>query len=280
MTNNHLLPPASIIRDAVRRALEEDIGYGDLTTEATVPAGVAARGVIIARASGVIAGLPVAAAVFSELDANVTFDALVADGAAVQPGQTIAKISGPARPILSGERVALNFLQQLSGVATAARHISVELEGSGARLLDTRKTVPGLRALQRYAVRLGGGTNHRFNLFDGILIKENHISAAGGIEAALTRARAVAGPFTPVEIEIERLDQLEEAIRHGADMVLLDNMSLDEMREAVSLAAGRVKLEASGDITAERARAIAETGVDFLSSGALTHSVTALNLSL
>jgi nicotinate-nucleotide pyrophosphorylase (carboxylating) len=281
MTASHTsLPPAHLIRDVVKRALEEDVGYGDLTTEATVPLGSVARGVIIARAPGIIAGLPVAAAVFAELDAEVTFEAAVGEGSAVEPGATVARISGPARPILTGERVALNFLQQLSGVATAAQAICAQLEGTGARLLDTRKTVPGLRALQRYAVRVGGGTNHRFNLFDGILIKENHISAAGGIEAALARAKAVAGPFTPVEIEVEHMDQLEDAIRHGADMVLLDNMSVEQMREAVRMAAGRVKLEASGDITTERARAIAEAGVDFLSSGALTHSVTALNLSL
>jgi nicotinate-nucleotide pyrophosphorylase (carboxylating) len=279
-TNHTLLPPAHLIRDVVKRALEEDVGYGDLTTEATVPLESVARGVIIARAPGIIAGLPVAAAVFAELDAEVTFEAALGEGSAVEPGATVARISGPARAILTGERVALNFLQQLSGVATAAQAISAQLEGAGARLLDTRKTVPGLRALQRYAVRVGGGTNHRFNLFDGILIKENHISAAGGIEAALARAKAFAGPFTPVEIEVERLDQLEDAIRHGADMVLLDNMSVEQLRAAVRLAAGRIKLEASGDITTERARAIAETGVDFLSSGALTHSVTALNLSL
>lgn len=275
-----LLPPAHVIRDAVRRALDEDLGYGDLTTEATVPEGVEVSGRIIARASGVVAGLPVDAAVFAELDASVRFEPVVEDGAAVEPGQVIAALRGPARAILSGERVALNFLQQLSGVATATRSIVEQIEGTRAVLLDTRKTVPGLRALQRYAVRVGGGSNHRFNLFDGVLIKENHILAAGGIAAALARARAAVGPFTPVEIEVERLDQLEEAIAHGADMVLLDNMTPDQMREAVALAAGRVKLEASGDITVERARSVAETGVDYLSSGALTHSAPALNLSL
>lgn len=275
-----LLPPAHVIRDAVRRALDEDLGYGDLTTEATVPEGVEVSGRIIARASGVVAGLPVDAAVFAELDASVRFEPVVEDGAAVEPGQVIAALRGPARAILSGERVALNFLQQLSGVATATRSIVEQIEGTRAVLLDTRKTVPGLRALQRYAVRVGGGSNHRFNLFDGVLIKENHILAAGGIAAALARARAAVGPFTLVEIEVERLDQLEEAIAHGVDMVLLDNMTPDQMREAVALAAGRVKLEASGDITVERARSVAETGVDYLSSGALTHSAPALNLSL
>lgn len=275
-----LLPPAHIVRDIVRRALEEDIGNGDLTTEATVTADARAEGVIVARAAGVIAGLPVAAAAFAELDERVRFEPLVADGAQVAPGDTVARISGPARAILSGERVALNFLQQLSGVATAARLIVAQLDGTQARLLDTRKTVPGLRALQRYAVRAGGGTNHRFNLFDGVLIKENHIAAAGGIEPALARAQAAVGPFTPIEIEVETLDQLRRAIAGGAHMVLLDNMTPAELRRAVELAAGRVLLEASGDITVEHARAVAETGVNYMSSGALTHSAKALNLSL
>jgi nicotinate-nucleotide pyrophosphorylase (carboxylating) len=282
MTNDHraLLPPAHLIREIVKRALVEDIGNGDLTTDATVAIETRAEGVIIARAAGVIAGLPMAAAVFAELDDRVCFEPVVVDGARVAPGGTLARIHGPARPILSGERAALNFLQQLSGVATAARLIVEQLEGTQARLLDTRKTVPGLRALQRYAVRAGGGTNHRFNLFDGILIKENHIAAAGGIGPALARAKAAVGPFTPVEIEVETLDQLRQAIDGGAHMVLLDNMTPEELRRAVALAAGRVQLEASGDITVETARAVAETGVNYLSSGALTHSAKALNLSL
>lgn len=276
-----LLPPQHVIDDIVRRALEEDIGNGDLTSEATIPPDATTAGTIIARAPGVIAGLPIAAAVFWQLDPFVEFESVVEDGTAVAEGDTIAHIDGDARAILTGERVALNFLQQLSGVATATRRIVDELEGTDARLLDTRKTVPGLRALQRYAVRAGGGTNHRFNLFDGILIKENHITVAGGITAALQRARAATGPFTPIEIEVETLDQLEEAITAGADMVLLDNMLPDTMRQAVTLAAGTpVRLEASGDITIETVRPIAQTGVDFLSSGALTHSAPALNLSL
>lgn len=279
MTNT-LLPQAHIIRDAVRRALGEDIGYGDITTEATVSEDQQVHGRIIARASGIIAGLPVARAVFAELDPEVRFEPLLDDGTSVEPDDEVVRISGPARPILTGERVALNFLQQLSGVATATARIVEQLEGTKTRLLDTRKTVPGLRALQSYAVRVGGGANHRFNLFDGVLIKENHIAAAGGISVALSRALAAAGPFTPVEIEVETLDQLEEAIAGGAHMVLLDNMTPGEMRQAVEIAAGRVLLEASGDITADNARAIAETGVDFMSSGAITHSAKALNLSL
>ncbi|MFW6075015.1 MAG: carboxylating nicotinate-nucleotide diphosphorylase [Chloroflexota bacterium] len=275
-----IMPPDHIVRDLVRKALAEDIGVGDLTTQIMANPNDVAEGVIVARAPGVVAGLPVAAAVFEELDPGVCFSAEVDDGTRVEPGGRVARISGPARAILSGERVALNFLQQLSGVVTAARAIVEQLKGTNARLLDTRKTVPGLRPLQRYAVRIGGGTNHRYNLFDGVLIKENHILVAGGVTAALQRARASVGPFTPVEIEVETLEQLREAIEAGADMVLLDNMSLDEMRQAVEIAAGRLRLEASGDITVETAREIAETGVDFLSSGAITHSAPALNLSL
>jgi nicotinate-nucleotide pyrophosphorylase (carboxylating) len=273
-------PPEWVIREAVERALAEDIGYGDLTTDATIPAGAIAMGKIFARREGVIAGLPVAALVFAILDPSVRFDQAVRDGARVGPGDVVARIDGPARAVLTGERVALNFLQQLSGVATATRQIVDQLAGTKAQLLDTRKTVPGLRALQRYAVRLGGGQNHRFNLFDGVLIKENHIAVAGGIPQALERARAAAGPKTRIEIEVTNLDELEAAIEAGADMVLLDNMDPIQLREAVQLAAGRVILEASGDITVETARAVAETGVDYMSSGAITHSATALNLSL
>lgn len=277
---DRLLPPEHVIRDVVRRALEEDVGNGDLTTASTIPIEASASGRIIARKTGVVAGLPIVATVFRELDPEISFDAKVADGALVNAGDLIATIDGSAHAILSGERVALNFLQQLSGVATATREIVDQLEGANARLLDTRKTVPGLRALQRYAVRVGGGTNHRFNLFDGVLIKENHITVAGGVGAALSRARSAVGPFTPVEIEVETLEQLAEAIEAGADMVLLDNMSPDQMRRAVEITDGRVLLEASGDITVDSAREVAETGVDFLSSGAITHSARALNVSL
>lgn len=275
-----VLPPPHIIDEIVRRALAEDIGYGDLTTAAIIPPETTTCGAIIARASGVIAGLPMVEAVFRQLDEASQFDSLVDDGAVIDDGDLIARVSGKGQAILSGERVALNFLQQLSGVATATRQIVEQLEGTEVQLLDTRKTVPGLRALQRYAVRVGGGTNHRFNLFDGILIKENHITVAGGIKTALSQAREASGPFTNIEIEVEDLQQLEEAIATGADLVLLDNMSLDDMRQAVQITAGRVLLEASGDITAATARAIAETGVNFMSAGSITHSPPALNLSL
>jgi nicotinate-nucleotide pyrophosphorylase (carboxylating) len=269
-----LVPPRHIIDELVQRALAEDIGFGDLTSDAIVGRDALASGRMLARASGVVAGLPVAKVVFQ------SFEPQVADGARVANGDCIATIEGPARGILTAERVALNFLQQLSGVATLTREIVDVIDGAGAQLLDTRKTVPGLRALQRYAVRVGGGANHRFNLFDGVLIKENHITVAGGITAAVERARIATGPMTVIEVEVETLEQLDEAIAAGADMILLDNMTPDQLRQAVSQAAGQVTLEASGDISRETARAVAETGVDYFSSGALTHSARALNLSL
>jgi nicotinate-nucleotide pyrophosphorylase (carboxylating) len=275
-----ILPPADIIEDVVRRALAEDVGYGDLTSESIIRPEDTASGVIIARANGVIAGLPIAAAVFRQVDPRIVFELHISDGARVADGTVVAALDGPARGILTGERVALNLLQQLSGVATLTRQIVDQIEGTGARLLDTRKTVPGLRALQRYAVRVGGGSNHRFNLFDGVLIKENHVTVAGGITPAIERARAAIGPMTKIEVEVETLDQLDQALDSGADMILLDNMSHDTLREAVQRTAGRVLLEASGDISVDTARAVAETGVDYFSSGALTHSARALNLSL
>ncbi len=275
-----LVPPRHIIDELVQRALAEDIGFGDLTSDAIVGRDALASGRILARASGVVAGLPVAKVVFQSVDPGILFEPQVADGARVANGDCIATIEGPARGILTAERVALNFLQQLSGVATLTREIVDVIDGAGAQLLDTRKTVPGLRALQRYAERVGGGANHRFNLFDGALIKENHITVAGGITAAVERARIATGPMTVIEVEVETLEQLDEAIAAGADMILLDNMTPDQLRKAVSQAAGQVTLEASGDISRETARAVAETGVDYFSSGALTHSARALNLSL
>jgi nicotinate-nucleotide pyrophosphorylase (carboxylating) len=238
------------------------------------------RGAILARADGVVAGLPFAAEVFRQVDDRVRFEPAIHDGTRVANGTVVAAINGPARGVLTGERVALNLLQQLSGVATLTRQIVDQIGDHKANLLDTRKTVPGLRALQRYAVRIGGGRNHRFNLFDGVLIKENHITVAGGITPAIERARAAIGPMTKIEVEVESLDQLDEALAAGADMILLDNMSPDVMRRAVERTAGRVPLEASGDISAESAAAVAASGVDYFSSGALTHSSRALNLSL
>lgn len=275
-----MLPPAPVVAGIVANALAEDIGFGDLTTSAMIGPDARTSGVIIARAEGVIAGLPFAAEVFRQVDTRIVLEQVVNDGDRVQPNDVVARLSGPARGVLTGERVALNLLQQLSGVATLTRRIVDELAGTNARLLDTRKTVPGLRPLQRYAVRAGGGTNHRYNLADGVLIKENHITVAGGITAAIQRARSAIGPMTRVEVEVESLEQLEEALAAGADMVLLDNMTPEQLRQAVELNAGRATLEASGDISVETAAAVAASGVDYLSSGALTHSAKALNLSL
>jgi nicotinate-nucleotide pyrophosphorylase (carboxylating) len=275
-----LLPPEAVVRDVIRRALAEDIGYGDLTSDSIVGEDDTTSGQIVARAPGVIAGLPFAAQVFAEVDSRIRFKGRVVDGARVSSGDVVAELEGPARCILTAERVALNLLQQLSGVATVTREIVDLIDGTGTRLLDTRKTVPGLRAFQRYAVRVGGGSNHRFNLFDGVLIKENHITVAGGITRAVQRAQAAVGPMTKIEVEVESLEQLDEALAAGADMILLDNMSPHMLRQAVERAAGRAILEASGDISLETARGVAETGVDYFSSGALTHSARALNLSL
>lgn len=275
-----MLPPAPVVAGIVANALAEDIGFGDLTTSAMIGPDARTSGVIIARAEGVIAGLPFAAEVFRQVDTRIVLEQVVNDGDRVHPNDVVARLSGPARGVLTGERVALNLLQQLSGVATLTRRIVDELAGTNARLLDTRKTVPGLRPLQRYAVRAGGGTNHRYNLADGVLIKENHITVAGGITAAIQRARSAVGPMTRVEVEVESLEQLEEALAAGADMVLLDNMTPEQLRQAVELNAGRATLEASGDISVETAAAVAASGVDYLSSGALTHSANALNLSL
>lgn len=275
-----MLPPAPVVAGIVANALAEDIGFGDLTTSAMIGPDARTSGVIIARAEGVIAGLPFAAEVFRQVDTRIVLEQVVNDGDRVHPNDVVARLSGPARGVLTGERVALNLLQQLSGVATLTRRIVDELAGTNARLLDTRKTVPGLRPLQRYAVRAGGGTNHRYNLADGVLIKENHITVAGGITAAIQRARSAIGPMTRVEVEVESLEQLEEALAAGADMVLLDNMTPEQLRQAVELNARRATLEASGDISVETAAAVAASGVDYLSSGALTHSAKALNLSL
>ena len=272
--------PWSLVDDVIARALAEDLGGGDVTTLATVPAETRAEARIVARAAAVVAGLPVAARVFAHVDRRVEVALVARDGERVRPGQSVATLAGPARAILSGERVALNFLQHLSGIATRTARFVERVAGTGARILDTRKTIPGLRLLAKYAVRCGGGQNHRFGLYDGILIKDNHIAAAGSLAAAVARARALAPHLARVEVEVETLDQVREALAAGADLLLLDNMPLDEMRQAVALCRGRAQTEASGGITEETVRAVAETGVDFISIGALTHSVSALDFSL
>lgn len=272
--------PVWIIEEMVLRALAEDVGSGDLTTDALVDDRATAVAVIHSKEAGVLAGLPAAERVFQILDAGVVFEGLLPEGSDLEPGSKIARVRGTGRALLSGERTALNFLQHLSGVATATRRLAGLIAGTGGRLVDTRKTTPGLRALEKYAVRVGGGHNHRTGLFDGILIKDNHIKLAGGITAAVGRAREAAPHTVRVEVEVESLGQLEEALDAGADLILLDNMPDDLLREAVKLARGRALLEASGNINAANIRAVAETGVDLISVGAITHSAPALDISM
>lgn len=272
--------PLWVIDDVVRRALMEDVGKGDLTTAALVPEGVRAEGVIHSKAEGVLAGTPVALRVFQILDPNVEVAQELPDGSRLFPGVVIARIKGSGRALLTGERVALNFLQRLSGIATATERLVKMLEGTKARLIDTRKTTPGLRLLEKYAVRVGGGYNHRFGLDSGVLIKDNHIKIAGGITEAIRRARSSVPHTVKIEVEVESLEQLREALEAGADVIMLDNMPLDLMREAVRITAGRVPLEASGGISADAVREVAETGVDLISVGALTHSAAALDISM
>ncbi len=270
------------IEAAVTRALEEDLGRaGDVTSIATVPEDAAGRAVLAAREPGVIAGLPVVEAAFRRLQRDIALGAHVRDGAAIKAGTKLMTISGNARAILGAERVALNYLGHLSGIATATANFVKRIAHTKARVVCTRKTTPGLRALEKYAVRCGGGHNHRFGLDDAILIKDNHIAVAGGITAVLKRAQAAAGHLVKIEIEVDSLEQLQEVLDVGiADVVMIDNFDLDSMRKAVAMVAGRLAIEASGGITLETAAAIAETGVDYLSSGALTHSVQNLDVGL
>ena len=264
----------------IQRALDEDAGeLGDVTTLATIPADLSYSGIMLAKAHGVVAGLLVAQQSFLQVDPTVEFKPLVADGTAVTPGTQIAKVTGKARALLTGERIALNFLQRMSGIATATSRYVAAVEGTRARILDTRKTVPGLRLLDKWAVLLGGGHNHRIGLYDMAMIKDNHIAAAGGITAAVERVRARWGHQLPVEVEVGNLTQLAEALTLDVDQIMLDNMTLEAMGEAVSITAGRVPLEASGNVSLETVAAIAATGVDYISVGKLTHSVEALDIS-
>ena len=273
--------PKPLVEKAVRAALAEDLGRaGDITSAATIPPDTVARAVIAARKPGVIAGLDLARTAFTQMSAEIAFEAKVADGDAVTAGSTVATISGPARAILSAERVALNFLGHLSGVASATRRFADAIADTGAQIICTRKTTPGLRAFEKYAVRCGGGSNHRFGLDDAILIKDNHIAVAGGVGAAVERARAFAGILVKIEIEVDTLDQLGEALAAGADVVLLDNMPPELLAQAVAINQGRAVLEASGNVTLDSVAAIAATGVDFISSGWITHSAPILDLGL
>ncbi len=270
------------IGEAVERALAEDLGRaGDITSTATVPENTTARAVVVARKAGTIAGLPLVEAVFRTLSPRIEIAAHARDGVAVAARTELMIISGDARAILAGERTALNFLGHLSGVATATHEFVHRLAGTRARIIDTRKTTPGLRALEKYAVRCGGGFNHRIGLDDAILIKDNHIAVAGGIRAVLERAKATAGHLVKIEIEVDTLDQLREVLDVGlADVVLLDNMDPATLKQAVAMVDGRLSTEASGGITLETAAAIAATGVDYLSAGAITHSAPNLDVAL
>ncbi len=270
------------IEAAVLRALDEDLGRaGDMTSIATVPEQTRGRAVVVARKAGVASGLPLVAACFSRLSAQLEIAASARDGEPIAAGAKLMRIEGDARAILGAERTALNFLGHLSGIATATAEFVKRIAHTKARVVCTRKTTPGLRALEKYAVRCGGGHNHRFGLDDAMLIKDNHIAVAGGIAAVLERAKAAAGHLVKIEIEVDSLKQLDEVLKVGlADVVLIDNFDLDAMRRAVAMAAGRLVIEASGGITLDSAAAIAETGVDYLSSGALTHSVRNLDVGL
>ena len=270
------------IEEAVNRALQEDLGRaGDITSIATVPEDTRGEAVAVARKAGIICGLPLFAQTFRRLTPEIEIDAPMRDGAAVQAGTKLMTVKGDARAILAAERTALNFLGHLSGIATATAAFVERIAHTKARIICTRKTTPGLRALEKYAIRCGGGYNHRFGLDDAMLIKDNHIAVAGGIRAVLTRTKQAAGHLVKIEIEVDSLDQLREVLEVGlADVVLIDNFELDAMRKAVAMVAGRLVIEASGGITLDSAAAIAETGVDYLSSGALTHSVQNLDIGL
>lgn len=270
--------PADIV-SCIKKALEEDIGSGDATTNSIVPTDAKLRGQIIAKQDGVVAGVEVACAVFRELSNEVQFGALVTDGDVVSNRTTVAELQGSARALLTAERTALNFLGRMSGIATLTRRFVDAVEGTQAKILDTRKTAPGLRTLDKLAVKLGGGVNHRIGLFDMILIKDNHIDFAGSITAAVERARA-ANTALEIEVETRTLDDVREALSLGVSRILLDNMTPETMRQAVAVAAGRAKLEASGNVTLENILEVARTGVDYISVGALTHSAKVFDVSL
>jgi nicotinate-nucleotide pyrophosphorylase (carboxylating) len=273
-----MLSPA--VDRLIRTALDEDIGPGDVTTAATVAPATVARAELVAKEEFVLAGIDIARRVFALLDAEIAFERLTEDGQVVRRGEVLAWLKGDAAGLLQGERVALNLLQRLSGVATLTASFVRAVAGTGATVVDTRKTTPGLRALEKYAVRVGGGGNHRMGLYDGVLIKENHIAAAGGIPLAVSRARRRVPHTLKIEVEVRDLAEVAAALEAGADILLLDNMDLARLRAAVELVAGRAVCEASGGVNLETVRAIAETGVDLISVGALTHSYRAVDISM
>jgi nicotinate-nucleotide pyrophosphorylase (carboxylating) len=270
----------SLLARIIELALAEDIHTGDITTESVVTSSCKGRARIIAKEPMVVAGLHVARQVFLTVDPSLKFTPLAQEGEQVAVGALMAEVEGAAASLLTGERVALNFLQRLCGIATVTSHYVEAVKGTGARIVDTRKTTPGLRMLEKYAVRVGGGTNHRSGLYDGVLIKENHIAAAGGITEAVRRARQRIPHTIKVEVETETLDEVREAVSVGADIIMLDNMGIPAMAEAVALIGGRALVEASGGMRLEQVRSVAETGVDIISVGALTHSARAMDISL
>ena len=273
--------PRYLVEQAVATALEEDLGgVGDITTNIIIPPDAQGDASIIVRKPGVIAGLDLAAASFKSLDPDVRFTRIVEDGSKVEAGATIARIAGKTRALLTGERTALNFFGRLSGIATLTAGYVAAVEGTHAKIVETRKTTPGLRALEKYAVRCGGGTNHRFGLYDAVLVKDNHIAAAGGLAEALNAVRTAVGHLVKIEVEVDTLDQLEKVLRLPIDAVLLDNMDAGTLKRAIALVKGRVITEASGGVTLESVREIAKTGVDLISVGALTHSARSLDSSL
>jgi nicotinate-nucleotide pyrophosphorylase (carboxylating) len=269
-----------LIGKLIEDALFEDIGPGDITSEAVIPEEASATAEIIAKQDLVLAGALIAREVFRKIDPWVQFTPLAHEGGRVQSGSIIAQVQGRTRMLLAGERVALNLMQHLSGIATTTARFVEALKGSRAEILDTRKTLPGLRALEKYAVRMGGGRNHRFGLYDGILIKDNHIKAAGGIIKAMAGIRKKVHPLLKIEVEVKTLDEVREAMAAGATMILLDNMPPALMKQAVGIVGERVLVEASGNVTLDNVKAIAETGVDFISSGSLTHSAPAADISM
>lgn len=266
--------------DFLLSALKEDVGTGDITTNCCIPAGNHSEAYFLAKESGVICGIDIAERVFSLVDKNIAMITLIKDGDKVSKGDIIATVSGPSRGILTGERVALNLMQRLSGTATATAKAVDSVAGTKAKIADTRKSTPGLRVLEKYAVRVGGGHNHRFNLSDGVLIKDNHIAAAGGIAAAVNAARTVVPHVMKIEVETETLDEVRQALEAGADIIMLDNMSIELMTEAVKLIGGKAITEASGNMGERNLMDVASTGVNIISMGALTHSVKSLDISL
>ena len=264
----------------IMNALSEDVGTGDITTESTIPETARAHGLYKAKESGVLCGIGVAARVFELIDRDIEFTPLKRDGDRIEKGEIIAEVRGKATNVLTGERVGLNLMQRMSGIATRTAEAVAQVEGTGAKICDTRKTTPGLRVVEKYAVKVGGGTNHRFNLADGILIKDNHIVAAGSITNAVRAARANAPHTLKIEVEVETFDELNEALDAGADIIMLDNMSCEDMKKAVGIVNGRAVTEASGNMGDRNLKEVADCGVDLISIGALTHSVRSLDISL